>query len=29
VYGDYDAPFVRDFVAAWNTIMNTDRFDLA
>jgi catalase-peroxidase len=30
-YGQHDAParFVRDFVAAWNKIMNLDRFDLA
>ncbi|MFF1411491.1 catalase/peroxidase HPI [Streptomyces sp. NPDC058289] len=31
VYGSKDAgaPFVRDFVAAWNKVMNLDRFDLA
>ncbi len=31
VYGQGDAPqrFVRDFVAAWNKVMNLDRFDLA
>ena len=31
VYGQSDAPqkFVRDFVAAWNKVMNADRFDLA
>ena len=30
-YGQHDAParFVRDFVAAWNKVMNLDRFDLA
>ncbi len=30
VYGADDAQeqFVRDFVAAWNTVMNADRFDL-
>ena len=30
-YGQDDAParFVRDFVAAWNKVMNLDRFDLA
>ena len=26
---DSQAPFVRDFVAAWNKVMNLDRFDLA
>ncbi len=26
---DAQAPFVRDFVAAWDKIMNLDRFDLA
>jgi catalase-peroxidase len=31
VYGCDDAEevFVRDFVAAWNKVMNLDRFDLA
>ena len=31
VYGSDDAQqkFVRDFVAAWNKVMNADRFDLA
>ena len=31
VYAQADAPqrFVRDFVAAWNKVMNLDRFDLA
>ena len=31
VYGQSDAPrrFVQDFVAAWNKVMNLDRFDLA
>ena len=31
VYGssDAEAKFVRDFVAAWNKVMNLDRFDLA
>jgi catalase-peroxidase len=31
VYGSSDAQpaFVRDFVAAWNKVMNADRFDLA
>jgi len=31
VYGCADAPgkFVADFVAAWNKVMNLDRFDLA
>ena len=31
VYGQSDsqAKFVRDFVAAWNKVMNADRFDLA
>jgi catalase-peroxidase len=31
VYGCADAKerFVRDFVAAWNKVMNLDRFDLA
>ena len=31
VYGCDDAQeaFVRDFVAAWNKVMNLDRFDLA
>jgi len=30
-YGSDDAQqaFVRDFVAAWNKVMNLDRFDLA
>ncbi len=30
VYGQADAKkkFVRDFVAAWNKVMNADRFDL-
>ena len=31
VYGssDAEAKFVRDFIAAWNKVMNLDRFDLA
>jgi len=31
VYGSFDAQekFVKDFVAAWNKVMNLDRFDLA
>ena len=31
VYGQDDAQeaFVQDFVAAWNKVMNLDRFDLA
>jgi catalase-peroxidase len=31
VYGSADAQqkFVHDFVAAWNKVMNLDRFDLA
>ncbi len=31
VYGEADsgAKFVNDFVAAWNKVMNADRFDLA
>ncbi len=31
VYGSGDAQqkFVADFVAAWNKVMNADRFDLA
>jgi catalase-peroxidase len=31
VYGCEDSPekFVNDFVAAWNKVMNLDRFDLA
>jgi catalase-peroxidase len=31
VYGQNDAQekFVRDFAAAWNKVMNADRFDLA
>ena len=31
VYGSSDAEktFIRDFVAAWNKVMNLDRFDLA
>ena len=31
VYGSKDAqaPFIRDFVAAWIKVMNLDRFDLA
>jgi catalase-peroxidase len=30
VYGSFDAQekFIRDFVAAWNKVMNLDRFDL-
>jgi catalase-peroxidase len=30
VYASADAPsaFVRDFVAAWDKVMNLDRFDL-
>ena len=27
--GDAQQKFVRDFVAAWNKVMNLDRFDLA
>ena len=26
---DAQEKFVRDFVAAWNKVMNLDRFDLA
>jgi len=26
---DAQQAFVRDFVAAWNKVMNEDRFDLA
>jgi catalase-peroxidase len=26
---DYKEQFVKDFVAAWNKVMNLDRFDLA
>ena len=26
---DSQEKFVRDFVAAWNKVMNLDRFDLA
>jgi catalase-peroxidase len=26
--GDSQEKFVRDFVAAWNKVMNLDRFDL-
>ncbi len=31
VYGSADAgdKFVKDFVAAWNKVMNLDRFDIA
>lgn len=31
VYGSSDAngKFIKDFVAAWNKVMNLDRFDLA
>jgi catalase-peroxidase len=31
VYGSADAKekFVKDFVAAWNKVMNLDRFDVA
>jgi catalase-peroxidase len=31
VYAQSDAQmkFVRDFVAAWNKVMNADRFDIA
>jgi len=31
VYGsaDYEETFIHDFVAAWNKVMNLDRFDLA
>jgi catalase-peroxidase len=31
VYGSFDAEkkFVHDFIAAWNKVMNLDRFDLA
>jgi catalase-peroxidase len=31
VYGSSDAQekFVRDFVAAWDKVMNLDRFDVA
>ncbi len=28
-YGDSQVKFVKDFVAAWNKVMNLDRFDLA
>jgi catalase-peroxidase len=30
IYGQSDSPerFVRDFVAAWNKVMNLDRFEL-
>ncbi len=27
--GDGKAKFVKDFIAAWNKVMNLDRFDLA
>jgi hypothetical protein len=27
--GDAQLKFVRDFVAAWNKVMNLDRFDLS
>ena len=27
--GDGQTKFVKDFVAAWNKVMNLDRFDLA
>jgi len=31
VYGSSDgqARFIRDFIAAWNKVMELDRFDLA
>ena len=31
VYGSFDAKekFVHDFIAAWNKVMNLDRFDLS
>lgn len=31
VYGSFDAKerFIHDFIAAWNKVMNLDRFDLA
>jgi catalase-peroxidase len=31
VYGSADSKekFVKDFVAAWNKVMNLDRYDLA
>jgi catalase-peroxidase len=29
VYASSDSPFVPDFVAAWNKVMDLDRFDLA
>jgi catalase-peroxidase len=31
VYGSADASekFIHDFIAAWNKVMNLDRFDLA
>jgi catalase-peroxidase len=31
VYGSHDAKdkFILDFVAAWNKVMNLDRFELA
>jgi catalase-peroxidase len=29
VSGDAKKKFVRDFVAAWDKVMNLDRFDLA
>jgi catalase-peroxidase len=31
VYGsaDVQAKFIQDFVAAWNKVMNLDRFDVA
>jgi catalase-peroxidase len=31
VYGSFDAEekFVRDFIAAWNKVMNLDRFELS
>ncbi len=27
--GDSQEKFLRDFIAAWNKVMNLDRFDLA
>jgi catalase-peroxidase len=29
VSSDAEKKFVRDFVAAWNKVMNLDRFDIA
>ncbi len=28
-FNDSQEKFLRDFVAAWNKVMNLDRFDLA